>query len=132
MNRVYCHFVLNRASSYAERLRLRIAVIHGQKEIEHDDDETDGRNSPPPMIEQEPEEPVTYTPPTGMRRKRNDSSKHHLLSKLLEWLELYKGVLCKYLKPSNISDTQFLIEHLHLSITHLFIVLVREYVYNFC
>lgn len=66
---------LIRASSYAERLRLRIAVIHGQKEVEHDDDETDGRNSPPPLIEQEPEETTFYTPPTGMKRQRNDSSK---------------------------------------------------------
>ena len=66
---------LFRASSYAERLRLRIAVIHGQKEVEHDDDETDGRNSPPPLIEQEPEEPTVYTAPTGVRRQRSDSSK---------------------------------------------------------
>ena len=64
---------LFRASSYAERLRLRIAVIHGQKEVEHDDDAMDGRNSPPPIIEQEPEESTIYTLP--MRRKRNDSSK---------------------------------------------------------
>ena len=70
-----CVLTLFRASSYAERLRLRIAVIHGQKEIEHDDDETDGRNSPPPMIEQEPEEPAVYVPPAGTRRQRNDSSK---------------------------------------------------------
>ena len=55
---------------------MRIAVIHGQKEVEHDDDETDGRNSPPPVIdEQDPEEPAVYTVPSGIRRKRNDSSK---------------------------------------------------------
>ena len=63
-----------RASSYAERLRLRIAVIHGQKEVEQDRDEDEGRNSPPPLIEQEPEEPVVYSIPSGTRRKRNDSS----------------------------------------------------------
>ena len=66
---------LLRASSYAEQLRLRIAVIHGQKEVEHDNDETDRRNSPPPMIEQEPKEPAVYTVPAGARRQRNDSSK---------------------------------------------------------
>jgi len=36
-----------RATSYAERLRLGIAVIHG--EAKDEDDDTDGRASPPPI-----------------------------------------------------------------------------------
>merc|ERR1719259_306164 len=36
-----------RATSYAERLRLGIAVIHG--EAKDEDDDTDGRASPPPV-----------------------------------------------------------------------------------
>ncbi len=36
-----------RATSYAERLRLGIAVIHGEAK-EADEDELDGRASPPP------------------------------------------------------------------------------------
>jgi phosphoribosylpyrophosphate synthetase len=36
-----------RATSYAERLRLGIAVIHGEVK-EGDEDELDGRASPPP------------------------------------------------------------------------------------
>lgn len=35
-----------KATSYAERLRLGIAVIHGEQKI-GEDEETDGRNSPP-------------------------------------------------------------------------------------
>ena len=37
-----------RATSYAERLRLGIAVIHG--EVKDDEDELDGRASPPPSF----------------------------------------------------------------------------------
>ena len=40
-----------RANSYAERLRLGLAVIHGEAKFA-DPEEEDGRNSPPP---QEPE-----------------------------------------------------------------------------
>ena len=36
-----------RATSYAERLRLGIAVIHGEAKDEEDD--LDGRASPPPV-----------------------------------------------------------------------------------
>lgn len=38
-----------RATSYAERLRLGIAVIHGEVK-EGDEDELDGRASPPPSV----------------------------------------------------------------------------------
>ena len=38
--------VAKRASSYAERLRLGIAFMHG--EAKEDEDEEDGRASPPP------------------------------------------------------------------------------------
>lgn len=38
-----------RATSYAERLRLGIAVIHGEVK-EGDEDEEDGRASPPPSF----------------------------------------------------------------------------------
>jgi len=66
-----------RASSYAERMHLRIAVIHGQKDAERDDDDENyGRSSsPPPFIEEEPEEPTTFVIPPHLRRKRTDSSK---------------------------------------------------------
>lgn len=37
---------VKRATSYAERLRLSIAVIHGEEKTESERD--DGRNSPPP------------------------------------------------------------------------------------
>ncbi|XP_052266152.1 phosphoribosyl pyrophosphate synthase-associated protein 2-like isoform X2 [Dreissena polymorpha] len=37
---------VKRVTSFAERLRLSIAVIHGE---EKDEDEPDGRNSPPPV-----------------------------------------------------------------------------------
>lgn len=39
--------VAKRASSYAERLRLGIAFMHG--EVKEEDDEEDGRASPPPF-----------------------------------------------------------------------------------
>lgn len=38
---------VKRATSYAERLRLSIAVIHGEEKIAESDLD-DGRNSPPP------------------------------------------------------------------------------------
>ncbi|CAC5418250.1 Phosphoribosyl pyrophosphate synthase-associated protein 2,Phosphoribosyl pyrophosphate synthase-associated protein 1 [Mytilus coruscus] len=38
---------VKRATSYAERLRLGIAVIHGEDKIMEQDDGEDGRNSPP-------------------------------------------------------------------------------------
>ena len=39
--------VAKRASSYAERLRVGIAFMHG--EVKEDEDEEDGRASPPPF-----------------------------------------------------------------------------------
>ncbi|ESN93914.1 hypothetical protein HELRODRAFT_87916 [Helobdella robusta] len=48
---------VKRASSYAERLHLNIAVIHGEEKIA-ESDTVDGRNSPPP---------------TNVQRKRNTS-----------------------------------------------------------
>ena len=76
---IHVHVII-RASSYAERMHLRIAVIHGQKEAEPDyDDENYGRSSsPPPFIDEEPEEPTTIVIPPHVRRKRNDSSKPNL------------------------------------------------------
>jgi phosphoribosylpyrophosphate synthetase len=38
---------VKRATSYAERLRLSIAVIHGEEKIS-ESERDDGRNSPPP------------------------------------------------------------------------------------
>ncbi|XP_061181957.1 phosphoribosyl pyrophosphate synthase-associated protein 2-like isoform X1 [Saccostrea echinata] len=38
---------VKRATSYAERLRIGIAVIHGEEKYD-DEDKEDGRNSPPP------------------------------------------------------------------------------------
>ena len=39
---------VKRATSYAERLRLGIAVIHGEEKIS-ESDRDDGRYSPPPL-----------------------------------------------------------------------------------
>lgn len=39
---------VKRATSYAERLRLSIAVIHGEEKVAESDID-DGRNSPPPL-----------------------------------------------------------------------------------
>jgi phosphoribosylpyrophosphate synthetase len=45
--------VTRRANAYAERLRLSLAVIHGESKDgeppEEDEEEDDGRNSPPPV-----------------------------------------------------------------------------------
>lgn len=41
---------VNRASSFAERLHLGFAVIHGEEKVE-DSDRDDGRASPPPSLE---------------------------------------------------------------------------------
>lgn len=38
-----------RATAFAERLRLGIAVIHGDLEKELESESNDGRNSPPPV-----------------------------------------------------------------------------------
>ena len=47
---VFCFVSDLRANSFAERLRLQLAVIHGDPKAE------DGRNSPPPF------EPIALTP----------------------------------------------------------------------
>ena len=50
--------VAKRASSYAERLRVGIAFMHG--EVKEDEDEEDGRASPPPFqsgAQQAPQNP---------------------------------------------------------------------------
>ena len=39
---------VKRATSYAERLRLSIAVIHGEEKVA-ESERDDGRNSPPPL-----------------------------------------------------------------------------------
>ena len=52
---------MKRATSYAERLRLGIAVIHGE-EKEDDSEKFDGRNSPPP-----PASPVIQEADFGLR-----------------------------------------------------------------
>ena len=50
---------LNRATSFAERLRLNLAVIHG--EVKQDENEDD-RNSPPPQEVDEEEAGLTMPP----------------------------------------------------------------------
>ena len=45
----YIPFPPFRATSYAERIRLGIAVIHGENK-ESEADEQDGRHSPPPFV----------------------------------------------------------------------------------
>ncbi|CAJ0583772.1 unnamed protein product, partial [Mesorhabditis spiculigera] len=40
--------VMNKATSYAERLRLGVAVIHGEQKDEEESGQEDGRQSPPP------------------------------------------------------------------------------------
>ncbi|KAH7719503.1 Protein W04G3.5 a [Aphelenchoides avenae] len=53
--------VTNKASSYAERLRLGIAVIHGEtKDTEESGGMEDGRQSPPP--ETDADKPEVYAP----------------------------------------------------------------------
>lgn len=49
---------VKRVTSYAERLRLSIAVIHGEEKDE--DESCDGRTSPPPIV-------VETTPPPLMQ-----------------------------------------------------------------
>lgn len=44
----FCLRVLSRAQSYAERLRLGLAVMHGEAQCS-ESDMADGRHSPPPM-----------------------------------------------------------------------------------
>ncbi len=39
-----------RATAFAERLRLGIAVIHGELEREPENESNDGRNSPPSLV----------------------------------------------------------------------------------
>lgn len=46
LNTVYLHFCLCRAQSFAERLRLGLAVIHGEAQ-DAESDQVDGRHSPP-------------------------------------------------------------------------------------
>ena len=46
------HLHPHRATSYAERIRLGIAVIHGENK-ESEADEQDGRHSPPPFGDNE-------------------------------------------------------------------------------
>ena len=41
---------VNRASSFAERLHLGFAVIHGEEKVD-DSEKDDGRASPPPSLE---------------------------------------------------------------------------------
>ena len=49
---------IRKATSYSERLRIGIAVIHGEpKDTESEIDETDGRTSPPPQFSQTPAVP---------------------------------------------------------------------------
>jgi len=62
-----------RATAFAERLRLSIAVIHGEleKELEPESDSQDGRNSPPTLLVPNPCELFKLT---------NLSINEHLLS----------------------------------------------------
>ena len=52
----FFHFLLNK-TTFAERLRLGIAFMHG--EVKEEDDEEDGRASPPPFQ-------VQYLKPKGV------------------------------------------------------------------
>lgn len=63
-----------KATSYAERLRLGIAVIHGEQK-ESDSDMVDGRNSPPPSTSRSrtmdvgvgvPQHPAKEKPPINV------------------------------------------------------------------
>uniref|UniRef100_A0A1I8AQM9 Pribosyltran_N domain-containing protein n=1 Tax=Steinernema glaseri TaxID=37863 RepID=A0A1I8AQM9_9BILA len=42
--------VMHKATSYADRLRLAVAVIHGEDNKDREDSNEDGRQSPPPML----------------------------------------------------------------------------------
>lgn len=55
-----------KAQSYAERLRVGIAVIHGEAQVyEGDQDQEDGRNSPPPQDMSENGHPLNVKPQGG-------------------------------------------------------------------
>lgn len=54
-----CLLSLHRATSFAERLRLNLAVIHG--EVKQDENEDD-RNSPPPQEVDDEEAGLTMPP----------------------------------------------------------------------
>lgn len=41
--------IVRKAQSYAERLRVDLAILHGHRSIESETDEVDGRSSPPPI-----------------------------------------------------------------------------------
>jgi len=51
--------VMNKATSYAERLRLAVAVIHGEQKETDESGLEDGRQSPPPVHEGESREGST-------------------------------------------------------------------------
>ncbi|KAK0427585.1 hypothetical protein QR680_010307 [Steinernema hermaphroditum] len=42
--------VMHKATSYADRLRLAVAVIHGEDNKDREDANEDGRQSPPPLL----------------------------------------------------------------------------------
>ena len=56
-----------RATSYAERLKLGIAVIHG--EAKEDEEEDDGRASPPPSFSNRVTSVGTVLPPLMCKEK---------------------------------------------------------------
>ena len=66
-----------KATSYAERLRLAIAVIHGEQKLA-ELDTVDGRNSPPPMrtrLLSESTSSHNSPPPTRTRLLSESTSK---------------------------------------------------------
>ena len=63
--------VTKRASSYAERLGTRIAVIHGHSSCTEAHELVDGRSSPPPMF-------VSASPPKRIFSSRSLLDKQHL------------------------------------------------------
>ena len=70
--------VVARATSFAERLRLGLAVIHGEPKGEMDED---GRNSPPPQEAEPPREEDMNEDPLNM--STDDQQQAHLTMNIL-------------------------------------------------
>lgn len=87
-----------KATSYAERLRLGIAVIHGEQK-EAESDEVDGRYSPPPppllsrtmdMGVGVPQHPAKEKPPINVVGDVGGRIAIMVVSKYLYWICIHK------------------------------------------
>lgn len=105
-----------KATSYAERLRLGIAVIHGEQK-EAESDEVDGRYSPPPPVLSRtmgvgvgvPQHPAKEKPPINVVGDVGGRIAIMVVSSLLN--ELFEIVfLCMMTKPEDRKPKTFTFE----------------------